>query len=200
MAQLIRFADGASVTVATVGSEGVIGWSLAVGATSIADETRCQLPGTALVMRADDFRAAIRPKRPLADLIARYGLAAFRQATQVTACNAHHPVVSRVAHWLLMCHDRVDGDDIAITPAFMGELLGLTQAGTRLALDLHQHRGFITHGHAGITIRDRAGLAAVACECYGRMRDEFVDVMGYAPEATGLALSDSSSAQLSAAD
>jgi len=185
MAQLIRFTDGASVKIATIGHEGVIGWTLTVGVTSIAAETICQLPGTALVMRANDFRTAIQPKGPLADLIARYGVALFRQVALSGACNARHSVVPRVVRWLLVCHDRIDGDAIAISLAFVGELLGLTAVGARIALDILQHRGLITHGHQGITVRDRAGLEAIACECYGRMRDEFGRVMGYSLGVAG---------------
>ena len=48
--------DGGSIEVGTVGREGVSAIPLLLGATTSANESYCQVPGSAVVISSDHFR------------------------------------------------------------------------------------------------------------------------------------------------
>ncbi|MDQ0840028.1 hypothetical protein QFZ54_003881 [Sphingomonas faeni] len=60
--------------------------------------------------------AAIGQSETLRTVLLRYVQTFIVQVAQSTATNAHHRIESRLARWFLMCHDRSDGDEIALTP------------------------------------------------------------------------------------
>ena len=57
------------------------------------------------------FRDLLGSSEPLRRLLERYTLTVIRQSGQMAACNLRHPVIERMARWLLMTRDRVDDDE-----------------------------------------------------------------------------------------
>jgi CRP-like cAMP-binding protein len=84
-----------------------------------------------------------------------------------------HPVEERLARWLLMTHDRVDGDDLLLTQQILSEMLGVRRASVSVTAGALQRAGLIRYSRGRVTVRDRAGLEAAACECYRVVRAEF---------------------------
>jgi CRP-like cAMP-binding protein len=91
----------------------------------------------------------------------------FGQISHAAACNRLHCAEERLSRWLLMSHDRVGTDEFAVTHEFLGRMLGARRATVTLSAGLLQAAGLIRYHHGRVTIVDRAGLEAVACECYG---------------------------------
>jgi len=54
----------------------------------------------------------------------RFVQAFMVQMGQTALANACHVLGQRLARWLLMCHDRVDGDELATTHEFLSLMLG----------------------------------------------------------------------------
>jgi Crp-like helix-turn-helix domain len=81
--------------------------------------------------------------------------------------NANHTLEMRLARWLLMCHDRVDGDDIEITHEFMAMMLGVRRAGVTTALHILEGNQLIRSIRGLVTIRDREKLEELADDAYG---------------------------------
>jgi hypothetical protein len=71
-----------------------------------------------------------------------------------------------------MSHDRVGVDEFAITHEFLGQMLGSRRATVTLSAGILQAAGLIRYHRGHVTILDREGLEAVACECYGVIRAE----------------------------
>jgi CRP-like cAMP-binding protein len=153
--------------------------------------TRCivQIAGRAWRIPASDLRAAgARPPASapgaadggaiLADLMQRYGQALFEQVSQTAACNRLHALEQRCARWLLMTHDRVDGDELALTQEFLSYMLGVRRAGVTEACGTLQRSGLIRYRHGHITIVDREGLEAATCECYAAAADAYTQLLG----------------------
>ena len=58
----------------------------------------------------------------------RYGHAFHIQATQTALINGRCTVEERLARWLLMAHDRIDGNELFLTHEFLSIMLGVRRA------------------------------------------------------------------------
>ena len=65
-------------------------------------------------------------------------------ALQTALSNGCYPLEQRLARWLLMCHDRVAGDDLSTTHEFLSLMLGVRRAGVTGALQALEDRGTIS--------------------------------------------------------
>ena len=168
-------ASGAMVEAATVGDEGMVGLEafLAVNAVS-PGETLIQVPDTSAVMLdVAEFRRETGKHGALADLIGRYTQVVIAQMMQSTACNALHPVQQRCARWLLTTHDRMHQQDFHLSHEFLAIMLGVQRPTVTVVAGTLQEAGLIRYSHGRITVRDRNGLEAAACECYPIIRAHF---------------------------
>jgi CRP-like cAMP-binding protein len=141
-------------------------------------EVFVQVPGEAVRMEAGAFRQEIRAGGALRDVVRRYAQALLTQVGQSAACNRVHPIDERCARWLLMSHDRVSGDEIALTQEFLAEMLGVRRAGVTRAAGLLKRRKLIDYRRGKIRVLDRKGLEKAACECYTFIRSEHDRVVG----------------------
>ncbi|MGH9411094.1 MAG: Crp/Fnr family transcriptional regulator [Vicinamibacterales bacterium] len=170
-----RLLDGTSVEAATVGDEGMIGIEafLSVDATAPGDAL-IQVPDTsAEMMSVEDFRREIGDGGAFHDLIGRYVQVVIAQMMQSTACNALHQVQQRCARWLLTTHDRMHEEDFHLSHEFLAVMLGVHRPTVSVVAGTLQHAGLITYIHGRVTVRDRKGLEAAACECYPIIRAHF---------------------------
>ncbi len=163
--------EGSIVEVATIGNEGIVGVPLQPRG-SLAVRAISQVAGSVLRMDAAMFLEESE-HGPLRDLVRNYTLALFGQISQAAACNRLHSSEERLSRWLLMSRDRVGRDDFRITHDFLGQMLGSRRATVSLSAGLLQAAGLIRYSRGRVVIRNRAGLEAASCECYGVIRRLF---------------------------
>ena len=175
---LALLADGRSAEVGLVGTEGMVGLPLLLGSDSSGTEAMVQASGTMLRLEAGAFRRALEESPALRTLLLRYALAFQQQVTQTAACNGHHALDQRLARWLLMAHDRAEGDEFPMTQEFLAMMLCVHRPGVTIAARLFQQAGLIRYGNGQMAITDREGLEAAACECYGVVRRQFDGLLG----------------------
>jgi CRP-like cAMP-binding protein len=77
--------EGSAAEVGVVGSEGMVGLPLLLGADSSSVEAMCQAPGPMLRLRADLFHRALDEIPALRGLLLRYTLAFQQQVSQTAA-------------------------------------------------------------------------------------------------------------------
>jgi CRP-like cAMP-binding protein len=171
-------ADGSSAEVGIVGREGMVGLTVLLGDHLAGVEARIQCPGAALTLTAGAFREELDRNPAFRSLLLRYALARYLQAVHLVACNARHHVDQRLARKLLMAHDRADGDEFSVTHESLSNMLGVRRAGVTVAAGHLQKAGLIRYSAGRLTISDRPGLEAAACECYGLVRDAFDRLLG----------------------
>jgi len=168
-----------TVEVGTVGREGMTGLPLVLRATTMPSRAFVQVPGHAYRMSGEDLSTMMRQSPRIERLVYRYVLALFDQAAQHAACNRLHALEERCARWLLMTHDRVDGDVLPLKQQFLAEMLGVHRPAVTIAAGALQKAGVIRYTRGKVTVLDREALEGAACECYGiiaRRADELMDV------------------------
>jgi CRP-like cAMP-binding protein len=163
--------DGSEVETGLVGPEGLVGVSLALGVTAPARKANVQVPGRALRLPAATFAEALGRGGALEHPVLRYAHALMVQAAQVATCIRAHALEPRLARWLLMCQDRAHRPQLELTQEFVGVMLGVRRSGVTVAMGALEAEGLIEHRRRLVTVRDRAGLEARACECYQTIRE-----------------------------
>jgi len=167
-----RMLDGRQIEVGTIGREGMSAIPLLFGATTSANESYCQVPGTAIKIDAALF-ASLKMNGAFVRLLDRYVQAYVNMLGQLAACNRLHNVYERCARWLLMTQDRVEEHKISLTHEYLAMMLGTERSGVTIAAGTLQKAGFISYGHGVVTILDRPGLEGASCECYTVARKQF---------------------------
>jgi CRP-like cAMP-binding protein len=170
-----RLLDGTSVEAATVGDEGMIGIEAFLSVNAVAPgDALIQVPDTnAEMMSVEDFRREINEHGAFHDLIGRYVQVVIAQMMQSTACNLLHQVQQRCARWLLTTHDRMHEQDFHLSHEFLAVMLGAQRPTVSVVAGTLQQAGLIRYIHGRVTVRDRKGLEAAACECYPIIRAHF---------------------------
>jgi CRP-like cAMP-binding protein len=171
--------DGGSIEVGTVGREGVSAIPLLLGATTSANESYCQVPGRAVVISSDHFRRLLSAEsNQLRSVLDRFLQAYVNMLGQLAACNGKHSIYERCARWLLLTHDRVNSDKIALSHEYFAMMLGARRSGVTIAAAALQQAGFIRYARGHIVILNRAGLEEASCECYAVAREQFGPLLG----------------------
>jgi CRP-like cAMP-binding protein len=170
--------DGAQAEVGIVGREGMVGLPLLTGVNTAFVEAYAQADGTALSMDATSFRRTIEREPEFTRLLFRYLEVMVAQITQTAACNGRHGLEQRLARWLLMAHDRAEGENLQITQEFLSMMLCVYRPTVSVAARSLQRAGIIRLGRGRITVLDREGLEASACDCYGMVKRRAARLLG----------------------
>jgi len=165
--------NGAAVEVGTVGYEGFSTIDLLLGSEIAAETTVCQIAGEALRMPAGVFQKAVSGDTALRRITTRYLYAYLAQVSQSVACNRLHTLDERFARWVLMSHDRVEGNEFHLTQEYLADMLGVHRPSVSLVAKTFQQAGLIRYVRGSMTILNRSGLEEASCECYRVVRKQF---------------------------
>jgi CRP-like cAMP-binding protein len=148
----------------------MLGTAVALGVKTATTRALVQLPGTAMRMKAGALRDELGRGGALPDVLRRYAHALFTQVSQSAACVSSHDVNQRLSRWLLMTHDHAPGDEFEMKHEFLATMLGVTRSVVTRAAGRLQRVKMIRYVRGRVTVLDRRGLEAAACECYGVVR------------------------------
>jgi CRP-like cAMP-binding protein len=174
--------NGASAEVSVVGNEGFVGMALLMGGDSTPSQAMVQSAGHGYRLAAHLFKKEFHRQSGMQILLLRYMQALITQMTQTAVCNRHHSVEQQLCRWLLLCLDRVAGDQLFMTQELMANMLGVRREGVTEAAGSLQKQGGITYRRGRITVLDRAVIEKLSCECYAVVRRETDRLM---PFSTG---------------
>jgi CRP-like cAMP-binding protein len=175
---IVYMEDGSGVEVGTIGNEGFTTVEMLLDATIATETVVCQVSGASLRMSANDFRTVMPNARGLSKILKCSGQAYLAQVSQSVACNRLHSTDIRFARWLLITHDRVQGDEFEITQEFLAAMLGVHRPSVSVVAGLFQQAGIIRYTRGRMKILDRARLEDSACECYAMVRSQFERLLG----------------------
>ncbi len=175
---LYTMEDGTSAEIGVVGNDGVVGIALFMGGETTPNRAVVQSGGRSLRMRPTHLMQEFRRGGPLQQLLLRYTQALITQMSQTAVCNRLHTVDQQLCRWLLLSHDRLTSDELTMTQELIANMLGVRREGVTVAAGRLQAAGLIRYHRGHITITNRAGLEARACECYQVVRNEFERLLG----------------------
>ena len=167
------FRNGSTSETATVGREGVVDVSALLGGGTTLGRCQVRAHGSAWALEASRFQSALQSIPALRESCQAYVQAFVGQSLQTAACNSVHPLKKRCVRWLLMSHDRSDSNTFSLKQEFVAEMLGVCRSTVTVTAGALQQAGLIRYSRGVLTVLDRPGLEAAACECYGAIREHF---------------------------
>jgi CRP-like cAMP-binding protein len=169
------------VEAGIVGREGMTGIAVILGDDRSANTTFVQVTGSGLSLEASVLRKAMQKSGSMQLLFLRFVQAFMTQMSHTALANGRAKVEERLARWLLMAHDRVEGPELSLTHEFLAVMLGVRRAGVTLALQALEDRGFITAKRGLIMIENRPRLLAFAGAWYGVPEAEYRRLTSWSP-------------------
>jgi len=140
-----------------------------------------QSEGHAYRLRAQRLLQEFGRHGSLYHLLLRYTQALITQMAQTAVCNRHHSVDQQLCRWLLLSLDRLSSNELSMTQELIANMLGVRREGVTEAAGKLQSAGLIEYRRGKITVLDRPGLEARACECYQVVKTEFDRLLPYVP-------------------
>jgi CRP-like cAMP-binding protein len=165
--------NGAMAGLEVTGSEGVIGVESFLGGESTPGHAAVLSAGYAYRLGAEVLKSEFAHNSPLSQLLLRYTMALMAQTVQIAACNRHHTVEQQLCRWLLLCLDRLPGNDVPMTQELIGHILGVRRESVTDAAGKLQQAGLIHCRRSHVAVPDRPQLKAHACECYAVVKREY---------------------------
>jgi CRP-like cAMP-binding protein len=143
------------VQVGLVGRLGMVGVSAVLAMARSPHRTLMQTQGEAFALPASELTAVMDAHPRFRVQLLNYVHFLLIQNSQFALCNARHELEARVARWLLLTCDRLDGSIIPITHDQLSMMLGVLEAA-----------GALKRARGEVEIVDRGILETRACECY----------------------------------
>ncbi|OCI90952.1 Crp/Fnr family transcriptional regulator [Agrobacterium sp. 13-626] len=165
--------DGKSAEIGIFGREGFSPTVTLQGADSAPFSIFMQVAGAGNRIPNAHILAAASDSLELRNLLLRYVQAASIQTAYTAFSNAADQIEQRLARWLLMCHDRTDGDKIDLTHDFLAVMLAIRRQSVTTTLHILEGKHLIVSLRGVVVIRDRAGLEALAGSSYGVPEREY---------------------------
>ncbi|KQN94397.1 hypothetical protein ASE95_06115 [Sphingomonas sp. Leaf231] len=171
--------DHGRTEVGIFGREGFAGTPALLGENTSPHEIFIQVDGpSALRIETSRFLAAVEESATLRRIMLRYVQTFLVQAAHSAVSNAHQRIEARLARWLLMCHDRHDGDEIPLTHEFMAMMIAAERSSVTMSLHVLEGAGMIRATRGLVRILDRQKLEDLTGEAYGQAEADYRRLIG----------------------
>jgi len=179
--------DGMRTEVGLIGREGMVGSGTLLGSPVEMFETFVQVDGaTTIGIPTDVMIACMADSHDLRQIMSHYMLYSMLQLSYSIVSRSNQMMEARLARWLLMCHDRMPGDEIPVTHEFLATMISAQRSGVTVTLHLLEGEGLIRANRGRITIRDRGRLEALSGCTYGKAEGSYRELIGHFGKSKGL--------------
>jgi CRP-like cAMP-binding protein len=165
--------NGSAIETANIGREGAFGLFAAMYSRVSFNRCLVQLEGGMVRCPIELLQSEFKRSEYVRDLFVSYSETLLSQVQQSVACNAMHSTEERMCRWLLMMHDRAEGEALPYTHEFLSHMLGANRKSVTLAARSQQTAGLISYRRGQIQVLDRDGLEKASCECYAVVKERF---------------------------
>jgi CRP-like cAMP-binding protein len=172
IASVVMNATGGQIAeVGIIGREGVAGALHLLGPLPVPTECFMQIAGSARRLLLTDLEVLFMNSGPVRARVLEFIQMASINTAQLAACNALHSLDQRLARWLLVVQDRMQGPTYLLTHEFLAEMLVVQRPTLSIAAASLQREGIIHYRHGHLKILKREKLECSACECYDISRN-----------------------------
>lgn len=161
--------NGQAVECGLIGLEGI--WPICKDDWSNIDVIAFR-SGRIFCMDADEFEKAKQQSSALKELVSTYSATLTKNAMQLAACNATHPVDQRLARWLLQMTDGAETNTLYATHDDIASVLGVGRSYVTRMLSRLLNVGALRCQRRSIEVRNADLLRDVSCGCEAQMRRE----------------------------
>jgi CRP-like cAMP-binding protein len=165
--------NGSAIECANIGREGAFGLFSAMYSRVSFNQCSVQLEGPLVRCAIEPLHDEFQKSAHLRDLLVSYSETLVSQIMQTVACNALHSVEERMCRWLLMMHDRAEGEVLTYTHEFLAGIMGANRTSVTLAAQSLQNQGLISYRRGSMQVKDRVGMEKASCECYAIVKQRF---------------------------
>jgi CRP-like cAMP-binding protein len=165
--------NGSAIETANIGREGAFGLFAAMYSRVSFNRCLVQFEGCMVRCPITFLQSEFEHSEHVRNLLVSYSETLLSQVQQTVACNALHSTEERMCRWLLMMHDRAEGEALPYTHEFLSHMLGANRKSVTLAAQSLQTAGLISYRRGKIMVVDRAGLEQASCECYAIVKERF---------------------------
>ena len=137
-----------------------------------------QVMGAGYRISIEKLAEAMGESSSLRALLLRYVQIFMIQMGHTALSNNSLLIEQRLARWLAMCHDRLDGNELPLTHEFLGIMIGVRRASVTETIQILEDKEIISARRGAIEVLDRAKLEATAAESYGVPEAEYRRIIG----------------------
>ena len=178
--QIAREDGKRKLEVGIYGRDGVGPTALVLGVDRCPHTHVMQVAGAGYRLASERLAGAMAERPSLRALLLRFVHVFMIQMAHTALSNNNSLIEQRLARWLAMTHDRVDGDDLRLTHEFLGIMIGVRRASVTDAIQILEDKGIVRARRGAVEVLDRAKLAAAAAGGYGVPEAEYRRVIGAA--------------------
>jgi CRP-like cAMP-binding protein len=162
---------GATIEIAMVRSEGLIGLAAAYGQLAGWGSAIVQIEGdSAQALSLRVFEREMGRGGAFYAVISRYSKLFSHTLMVKAACHAMHSAKARCCSWLLASQDRMSLDEFRLTHEILASALGVRRPTISLIIADLVRAHIVAQRRGHLHIVDRDGLERSACECYGAIK------------------------------
>lgn len=183
--EVVTDSQGEKIEVGCIGKEGFSGIPVVLGVPSSPHRAFMEIGGPALKIATRDLLQLMDGNKGLHTLLLQFAHVFMMQVAATTLSDGRYSIHQRLARWILMAHDRVEGDQFALTHDFLALMLGVRRSGVTNAMHVLEGKHMIRAERNLITVRDRHQLEALAKGCYGLAEAEYQRVIVEALRVAG---------------
>jgi CRP-like cAMP-binding protein len=165
--------------VGLIGREGMTGINVVMGNNRSPHLSYIQVAGHGQRMKSGDLREAMQQSASMRNCFLHFAQAFMVQTAHTAVANGRANIEERLARWLLMAHDRLEGNQLPLTHEFVALMLSVRRAGVTIALQRLSRDGLVTAKRGIIVVKNRAGLLLAANGLYGIPEAEYRRLTGW---------------------
>ncbi len=163
--------NGSSISVATLGRNGIAGTGIVMGNVRTPDRAVVQYPGSAYRMKATTVKNELKECGDFHSLMMTYTQTLMTKISQNAICNRLHRIDQQLCRLLLDFSDELQSDTFNITHDVIAGVLGVRRESVSLAAGQLQSRKLIKATRGKLKVLDLKALSSAACECYSVAKD-----------------------------
>jgi len=170
--------DDEIVEVGHIGYEGMSGAHVLLKVPKTPNRTFMQAEGAGISVPTSVFLKMVEQVPAANELLLRYVHCCELQMAHSALANARYNMPERLARWLLMCHDRLLGDDLPLTHEFLSIMLGVRRSGVTNEIPILEGVHAIKATRGNVRVLNRQKLEEIAGGSYGIPEQEYAHYIG----------------------